>query len=419
MFTSRNFKALVLLAASLLLLQTHARAQSGRKEQTRRPLAGMQPAPAETPADNTRYDKVKVVVSRKLDDFVKALNEQGRLGYRLEKTVGYGDPNHWNGFAAVLHLDPGHRYEYKSDPVPADAKFGDPLNYYPKRGYTLAHTYAVTQCPGFEAYDPNNPPNVYTPKEVETRGNVLLFMRRDAASAQTKEYKVFKGLFTLDGGQKRELQDALDATPAGFRPVRFLFSTWGSVAFQAMLVAERDLNEAAPPKVGYQLVKEVFGFEEEVNKLAAAGSRYAGGGRNGSVKFALLARQAGDTHAYTFKDLHQHQKEFPRMVAAGNRYVGLLADDPTCDSGETQSQQKLVFERAAVGDPAREYRVLELSDRKNARKPGVLSDAAVSELERLLADGFRVRDIFYVDGLYAILEKQAASRAPLTQTSER
>jgi hypothetical protein len=195
MFTSRNFKALLPLAASLLLLHAHARAQSGRQPPPPKTLPGMRPAP--TPIDYTHFDKVKVVVSEGLYNFVEALNEQGRLGYRLEKTVSYGDPLNYRKYAGLLRLDPG---------------------------------------------------------------------------------------------QKKELQAELDAAPPGFRPVRLLFSGAGPDTFYVTVVAERDLDEAAPPKVEYRLVEEVFGFEDEVNRLAAAGSRYVGGGRIQFVKLALLER---------------------------------------------------------------------------------------------------------------------------------
>lgn len=426
MFTSNNFKALLLLTASLLLIRPHAAAQSGRKLPTRRPPPGLQPAPATTPADYTHYDKVKVVVAHGMDDFVKTLNEQGRLGYRLEKSVNYGDPkqslnpNESQRYAAVLHLDPGHRYDYVSDPVWEDSGYSGPLNHYPSRGYSLAHAYAVTQCRLVDVTDYNDPPGSLTKQEFQAEsGNVLLFMRRDGADTQTKEYRAFKGRFTLDGGQKQELQAALDAAPPGFRPVRVLFSGAGPHIFYVTVVAERDLNEASPRKVEYQVVKEVFGFEDEVNRLAAAGSRYVVGGRIDFVKLTVLARQAGGAAAYTFKDAHQHQKEFLRMVEAGNSYVDLMAGDLTCDSGGEAVRQKLVFERDAGGAPTRAYRILELADHKTARKTGVIPDASVAELRRLLADGFRVRDIFYAYGLYAILERPAAVPAARTQTSER
>jgi hypothetical protein len=421
MFTSRNFKALLPLAASLLLLQSHALSQSGRKPPPPKTVPGMRPAP--TPIDDTDFDQVKVVVSEGVYNFVEALNEQGRLGYRLEKTVSYGDPLNYRKYAAVLHLDPGHSYEYVSDSVPEDRRrYGDPLNHHARRGYSLVHAYALTHCRTVDvSLDPNYPNDTSPRQELQAvqRSNVLLFMRRDAAGRQTKEYRVFTGLFTMDGGQKKELQAGLDAAPPGFRPVRLLFSGAGPDTFYVTVVAERDLDEAAPPKVEYRLVKEVFGFEDEVNRLAAAGSRYVDGGRIQFVKLALLERQAGGADAYTFLDDSGDPKRFDREVAAGDSYAGLLVGDLTCTSDSRLFLQKLVFARDAGGGPAREYKVLKLADLKLAGLTGLLPAAAVSELRRLLADGFRVRDLFYSHGLYAILEKQTEERVSQTHASAR
>jgi hypothetical protein len=167
------------------------------------------------------------------------------------------------------------------------------------------------------------------------------------------------------------------------------------------------------------LVKEVFGFEDEVNRLAAAGSRYVDGGRIQFVKIALLERQAGGANAYTFIDDSGDQKRFDREVAAGDGYAGLLVGDLTCTSDSSLFLQKLVIARDAGGGPAREYKLPKLADRKLARLTGPLPADAVSELRRLLADGFRVRDLFYSHGLYAILERPAGPPASRLQTSER
>ena len=420
MFTSRDFKALLPLAASLLFLHPHAAAQSGRRPPPK-PVPELRPAP--TPADYTHFDKVKVVVSEGVSNFVEALNEQGRLGYRLEKTVSYGDPLNYRKYAAVLRLDPGHSYEYVSDSMPDDMRrFGDPLDYHARRGYSLVHAYALTHCRTADVpLDPNYPNDTSPRQELQAvrRSNVLLFTRRDAAGRQTKGYRVFTGLFTMDGGQKKELQAEIDAAPPGFRPVRLLFSGAGPDIFYATVVAERDLDEAAPRRIEYRLVKEVFGFEDEVNRLAATGSRYVDGGRIQFVKIALLERQAGGANAYTFIDDSGDRKRFDREVAAGNSYAGLLVGDLTCTSDSGLFLQKLVFARDAADAPAREYKILEIPDHKTAGKPGPLANAAVSELQRLLADGFRVRDVFYAYGLYVILERQTESPASRGQTSER
>lgn len=419
----RSLRPLLLVAASVLALQPDAPAQSGRTPPARSPTPGARPAPTPAPADHTHLDKVKVVVAEGVYNFVEALNEQGRLGYRLEKTVGYGDPNNRRKYAAVLRLDPGHSYEYVSDSMPEETRrYGDPLNHHARRGYSLAHAYARTQCRTVDvSSDPNYPDGTSTRQELRPvqRGNVLLFMRRDAAAGQTKEYRVFTGRFALDGGQKNELQAELDAAPPGFRPVRLLFSGAGPHIFDVTVVAERDLEEAAPPKARYQLVKEVFGFEEEVNRLAAAGSRYVDGGRMEDVKIALLERRAGGADAYTFIGDSGDQKRFDGEVAAGNSYAGLLVGELTCDSDSRLFLQKLVFARDAGGGPARAYRLLKIADRKLAQLTGPLPAEAVSELRRLSGEGFRVRDVFYSHGLYAILERRPEAPAPRVQTSER
>ena len=105
------------------------------------------PAPRPEPIDTPNFEKVKLLVARGLDDFVRDLNEQGRLGYRVEKSVGYGDTGERRKYAAVLRLDPGHRYEYAHDRMPDDESYGHPLNYHARRGYNLVETYAVTRCP--------------------------------------------------------------------------------------------------------------------------------------------------------------------------------------------------------------------------------------------------------------------------------
>ena len=423
MLTSGNFKALLLLSASLLFLHPQARAQSGRRS----PTPGTRPAPAAaTPVDYAGYEKVRVLVAPGLENFVKALNEQGRLGYRLEKTVAYDGPEEPRRYAGLLHLDPGHRYEYASDTVPEDARLGDPLNSFPRLGYTFAHAYTMTYCRKVEVFDPssNYPPDSpsYTRQETHAeKRSAVLFMRRDA-DAQTKEYKTFKGQFTLDGGQKKELQAALDAAPPGFRPVGLLFNG-GPHTYNVAVLAERDLNEAAPPKVEYELVKEVFGFEDAVNRHAAAGARYVVAGRVEWVKIALLARQAAGDAAYTFVEDHKHRKEFPKELAAGKSYLGLMGGDQNCQAVAPSGTdyQRLVFARGAGRAAAGEYKVLEIPDRGTDRKKitGLLPDASVSELQRLVAEGFRVRDLFYHHGLYAIVERRAGAPAPPAQTSER
>jgi hypothetical protein len=402
MFTSQHLKALLLLAASLLVLQSNAVAQSGRRPPRLAPIPA--PAPAPEFIDTTNFERVKLLVSSGLDNFVKDLNEQGRLGYRVEKSVGYGNKDEWRKYAAVLRLDPGHKYEYAHDRMPDNALYGHPLNYYARRGYYLVDSYAVIRCPPDKnGYDINDPDTWPWSKGLDTiKGNVCLFMRRDGAAEQTREYMLFTGYVGPNGSaSKDDLQAKLNEAPPGFRPVRLLrWSPGGFFSFFVSVVVERNLNEGALPKVEYQVIKEKRDLAKEVNQLTDEGARYVAGGRIGSVKVALLAQPAAGMSAYAFLDASKATKEFDRLVAAGYSYQGMMAGDLTCESERVVSQ-KLVFAREAAS-ATRRYKILSLPE----PKPGKPVAAAFSELQRLAGEDFQISDIFYADGLHLILEKQ-------------
>ena len=414
MFTFQNLKALLLFTASLLVLQSSAAAQSGRKPPRLAPTPAPTPAPKPELIDTTNFEKVKLLVSRGLDDFVRDLNEQGRLGYRVEKSVSYGDTGERRKYAAVLRLDPGHRYEYAYDRLPDDKLYGHPLNYNARRGYNFVEAYTVAQCPpvkiGYDSSDPYDQDNSPIMKMLLTvRRNVFLFMRRDGAAEQTREYKLLRGQIGLGENLQETIQAPLDETPPGFRPVRFLFAGPGLIGSGVSVVLERDLGEIAPSKVEYQVVKETRDLVKEITQLAADGAGYVGGGRNGPFKVALLARREASTSDYKFLDDNKAAKGFDKLVVAGYTYQGMMGGDLNCESEEMVSQ-KLVFAREATS-PTRRYKILSLPE----PKPGKPSSAALSELLRLAGENFQVRDIFYAYGLHVILEKQSEARISQAQ----
>lgn len=402
MFTFQSLKALLLIAVSLMVLQSNASAQAGRKP----PRLAPTPAPTQTlaPIDTSNFEKVKLLVARGLDNFVRDLNEQGRLGYRVEKSVGYGDTGERRKYAALLRLDPGHRYEYVHDRLPSEELYGHPLNYRARQGYNFVEAYTVAQCPPvkyvYDSSDPYDQDNSPIMKMLLTvRRNVFLFVRRDGADEQTKEYKLLRGQIGLGENLQETIQAPLDETPPGFRPVRFLFAGPGLIGSSVSVVLERDLRELAPSKVEYQVVKETRDLVKELTRHAADGASYIGGGRNGPFKVALLARRAAGTSDYKFLDDNKAAKGFDKLVAAGYSYQGIMGGDLECGSDELVSQ-KLVFAREAAG-PTRRYKILSLTE----PKPSKPSSVALSELQRLASEGFQIRDIFYAYGLHVILEK--------------
>jgi hypothetical protein len=417
MFTFRNLKALFLLAASLPALQLSAAAQSGRKPPTPAPAATPAPAPTPTPTliDTTNFEKFKLLVSRGLDGFVRDLNEQGRFGYRVEKSVSYGDKGEERSYAALLRLDPGHTYEYAHDRMPDDEMYGHPLNYHARRGYNLVETYAVTRCPPEKGgYDPNDPDTWPVIKGLSTlKSSAFLFMRRDGIAEQTREYKLFTGRIGWGENLQETIQSAIDETPPGFRPVRLLFAGPGFASFGVSVVLEMDLRVVAPAKIKYQVVRESKNLMKELGQFALEGARYIGGGRIDAFKVALLERQTAIASDYTFLDDNKAAKKFDKMIAAGYSYQGMMGGDLKCEFSEVASQ-KLVFARDASG-ATRRYKILSLPE----PRPGKPSSAALPELQRLAGEGFQLRDFFHAYGLYVILEKHIEAGVSQVQTVAR
>jgi hypothetical protein len=407
MLTSHNFKAPVLLAASLLLLQASTAAQSGRKPPGPAPTHAPAPARRPEPIDTTSFEKIKLLVSRGLDGFVGDLNQQGRLGYRVEKSVSYGGQGGARKYAAVLRLDTGHTYEYAHDRMPDSELYGHPLDHHARLGYNLVEVYPFAKCPvkNGESGDPYDPENSPTMKMLNTvKSNAFLFMRRDGVPEQTKEYRLLAGRVGLGGNLQETVQPAIDEAPPGFRPVKLLFAGSGLLGSGVSVVLERDLGETAAAKVGYKVIKETKDLVKEVARLAAAGASFVGGGRNGAFKVVLLKQRPAGASDYTFLDDNKAAKGFDKLVAAGYSYQGLMAGDPDCESEEMVSQ-KLVLAREAAG-PTRLYKILTLPEPKR----GGQKAPELSELQRLAGEGYQVREIFYAFGLHVILEKQAEGR---------
>lgn len=399
MFTFQNLKVLLLFTASLLALQSIAAAQSGRHPTRLAPTPAPIHAPTPTLTDTTNLEKVKLLVSRGLDDFVKDLNEQGQFGYRVEKSVSYGSKDEWRKYAAVLRLDPGHKYEYAHDRMPNNELYGHPLNYHARRGYYLVEAYAVTQCPPVEYGADPKPPWDLDSWLNTVKSSVFLFMRRDGVAEQTREYRLLTGRVGWGENLQETIQSAIDEAPPGFRPISLLFSGPGLASSGVSVVLERDLSEVAPSKGEYQVVKETKNLVKEINQLAADGVRYVGGGRIDAFKVVLLKHRAAGVSDYTFLDDNKAAKGFDKLIAAGYSYQGMMAGDLKCGSDEVVSQ-KLVFARE-VGGPTHSYKVLSLPEPKRGGPPA----PALSELQRLAGENFRVRDIFYAYGLHVIFER--------------
>ena len=328
-------------------------------------------------------EKVKLITSTDIDTFVKDLNDNGKLGYRLENSLSYGGEGVTQSYAAVLRLDVPNTYEYDWMSSPDKKLLEGRLNAQARRGFNFANAYAVTYCSEGPSDEPIHETLVLRLK----KGDAFLLERKNGTADQTREYKVFMAKVRLGDSAEKDIQAGLDAAASqGFRPIKILYTRQGILDFSISVLAERNLTETNTPKIEYRFLKKTSGLPENINKWAAQGYRFITGRRVGMIGLVLMDKRASDATKYTMVDRKKYAKEFDKTVALGNIYSAVMIGDQSCGSTEAENE-RLVFEQNSSGKP-REYKI-----------------ATVNEFQQLMSEGYQIRDLFYSGGLRLIFEK--------------
>lgn len=347
-------------------------------------------------AQSDPLDKVKLITSIGIESFVKDLNENGKLGYRLERSLSYGGEGVTQSYAAVLRLDAPNKYEYDWMSSPDKRLLEGRLNQQAKRGFHFANAYALTYCS--DPIDEEANPSETLVLRLK-KGDAFLLERRNGETNQSREYKVFIAKVRLGDSAEKNLQAELDAAaPQGFRPVKILFARQGLLDFSVSLLTERNLTDTNAPKTEYRFLKKSSGLPENMNKLATQGFRFVTGRRIGMIGMVLMEKRAADATKYTMIDRKKYAKEFDKTVALGNNYSALMIGDLTCGSTET-GNERFVFEQNSSGK-LREYKITIIASKNGGPDP-----ASLTEFQELLRDGYQIKDLFYSDGLKVIFER--------------
>ena len=347
-------------------------------------------------AQSAQAEKVKLIISTGIETFVKDLNDNGKLGYRLENSLSYGGEGPTQNYAAILRLDAPNKYEYDWMSSPDKKLLEGRLNSQAKKGFNFVNAYAVTSC----SEAPSDEPVHETLVLRFHKGDAFLLERRNGETTQSREYKVFIAKVRLGDSAEKNIQSELDATaPQGFRPVKILFARQGLLDFSVSVLTEKNLSDTNSAKTEYRFLKKTSGLPENMNKFAAQGFRFITGRRVGMVGLALMDKRASDATNYTFIDAKKYAKEFDKTIAQGNSYRAVMMGDLSCGSTEVQNE-RLVFEQNSSGKQ-HEYKITTIS----FTKPGNADPASLSEFQRLVSDGYRVKDLFYAGGLRMIFER--------------
>jgi hypothetical protein len=354
---------------------------------------------ASASAQSEPAEKVKLITSTGIDNFIKDLNDHGKGGYRLDNSLNFAGEGATQSFAAILRLDAPNKYEYDWMSSP-DKKFLEArLNYQSKKGFNFANSYALTYCSEGTSEEEANPTSSESLIFRLNKGDAFLLERKNGSTDQTREYKVFMAKVRLGDSAEKTLQADIDAAaPQGFRPVKILFARHGLLDFRVSVLMERNLSDNNAAKAEYRCVKKTSGLPKDMNALAAHGFRFIAGRRVGMIGMVLMEKRAGGATTYTLIEEKKYAKEFDKTVALGNSYQAVMTGDLTCGSTEAENE-RLVFAQNAGGEK-REYKIHAMSSRTSAASP-----ESLIEFKRLVGDGYRIKDLFYSGGLNVIFEK--------------
>ena len=349
-------------------------------------------------ANQAPLEKVKLIISTGIENFINDLNDSGKLGYRIEKSLSYGGEGPTQSYAAVVRLDSSNKYEYDWISSPDKQLLEGRLNLQAKKGFNFVNAYALTYCSGGGSEEEANRTSPESLIFRLNKGDAFLLERKNGNTEQTREYKVFNAKVHLGDSAEKTIQSGLDAAgPQGFRPVKILFARHGRLDFRISVLTERDLTDNNAAKTEYRFLKKTSGLPKDMNALAAQGFRFISGRRIGMIGVVLMDKRASDGTTYTMIDKKKYAKEFDKTVALGNSYQAVMTGDLTCGSTEAENE-RLVFAQNS-SDEKREYKIISLA------KTGNADAGSLNEVQRLLGDGYQIKDLFYSGGLNVVFER--------------
>lgn len=333
----------------------------------------------------------------KFDNFIGRLNEAGSQGYKLKSVVA-NDP-----FVALVKLDET-RYEYEW--FETDSRmafyaggFEEKYKELSERGFRLAdHSLLSRNC---EDIDPDNS----VTGEVCEYKHLFLVERQKGAGRPGHFERVSSAPVRGSKPAAELTAQVKERLAEGFYPTS-LFSAFEVLVEQPPKGDERPVEGPELQVVRASSFWELDNLEEKVNERARQGYRLT----LVNNRIALMYRPAEAATPATYVWVNAKDKGFEKRLArlqeSGAVYRLTYADD---EGDET----RLIFEQGAGDGRRREYKVLtfEFKIVENAAAMKVHVELAppgkeaLKALDRLVKEGFSVRDLFYSNNVSVILER--------------
>lgn len=362
--------------------------------------------------------------------FVKELNENGELGFRLAKvTAMLNDSRSFKdiNLVAVLERSPGQSYEYDWFEAYSPLELEQKINDRAKSGFHFkaAIPFAENYC-GIASSTAVRPDATPIERSEALLTDVLnrvkvanaisyggIFVVERKIGNEMKNYRIAADTVASDtlglkGTSEELLKHHLDVlVREGFRPVTMM-SLRQLNRISTVVLLEDDPNKR---EMDFEAVIARSGFEKKVNRLAKNGYELLFSGGNGIEKYALLRKINNVPASYRWVNVHS-KKEFSSQSALAFRegaFQFVSYSIQGCDLLTTHLAFRNVHSTGVRGT---ETKLLSLHDAaviSNRQKadPLKISDGTKSKFMEVTDQGFKVRDMFYANGVYLIMERAA------------
>lgn len=346
-----------------------------------------------------RMDKERKELARatrsELSNFIEQLNKAGEQGYKLTSAVYRGFPVGIAKYDEVRHEYEG--FDTTSNFFFALGGFGDKYAELSRRGFRLADHFLISKyC---EYIDPDN----------SGMGENCEFIRRFLFEREKGVEKPSLHVLVGSGPGWRakpgvELSTRIKEELAqGFYPTSVLSK------FEILLEQTTKNDKPLTDKLDVRVVTSSSrdDVKDKVNELAKQGYRLALTNNGIAVMYRNGDPATPVTYVWLKAKDKSFEKQLSRLQESGAFYRMTYPDD----DGE---EARLVFEQQPVDEgQRREYKVLkfEFQSVANAAEGKVHLDLAPSSkdtmkmLNRLVKEGFAVRDLFVSDEVSVILER--------------
>ena len=333
----------------------------------------------------------------RFDEFVKRLNEAGSQGYRLTSVIATYPS------VALFKLD---ETQYEYDWFETNSRLAFSVGGFEEkyaglmaRGFRLAdHSLLSRFC---EDIDPDN-----SLLGEECRFKHLFLVERQKGVGSPGRFERVGAVPVRGSKPAEELTTQVRKKQAeGFYPTS-LFSAFEVLVEQPPKGDERPAGAPDVQVVRASSFWERDNLEEKVNEAARQGYRLAMVNKG----IAVMYRPAGGATPVTYVWVKANDKRFEKRLAQlqeGGAVYRMTYPD------EEGDETRLIFELGAGGGVRREYKVLtfEFKIAENAAAMKVRVDLtpsgarALKALDKLVGEGFSVRDLFYSNNAGVILER--------------